>query len=100
MPVSGLVVVLSEDPQLRANAIGTLEQQSMVTMGVLQANRLAIVLETDSKAEDQQMWNWLHALSGVVMVEVAFVGFEEPHLAPPRAVSQTFENEAKPTNST
>lgn len=77
MPVSGLVVVLSEDQEMRRSAIGAMQQQPAITLGDQLANRLAVVLDTESKSEDQQMWNWLHSLSGVAMVELVFVGFEE-----------------------
>jgi hypothetical protein len=77
MPVSGLVVSLSDEPQRRAEALAVIGREARITMGVLEANRLAIVLDTASSEEDRQLWDWLGSLLGVSFVEVAFVGFEQ-----------------------
>ena len=77
MPVSGLVVSLSDGPQPRAEALSAIRREARITMGVFEANRLAIVLDTASSEEDRQLWDWLGSLSGVSFVEVAFVGFEQ-----------------------
>ncbi|MCA9217076.1 MAG: hypothetical protein KDB27_28605 [Planctomycetales bacterium] len=76
MPVSGLVVSLSSEKLPRDEALQEIRCEPRIIMGTLKDNRLAIVLDTDSQAEDQQLWNWLEALPGVVLVEVAFIGFE------------------------
>ena len=78
MPVSGLVLSLSDGPQPRAEALSAIRRETRITMGVLDANRLAIVLDTASREEVRQLWDWLGSLSGVSLVEVAFVGFEQP----------------------
>ena len=77
MPVSGLVVTLCEEPQLRAAVFEAIGRDPRITVGVLEANRQAIVLDTASSDEDGQLWDWLNTLPGVMFVEVAFVGFEE-----------------------
>ena len=100
MPISGLVVVLSGDLPSRASAIDALEREPVLTMGVLQANRQAIVLETDSQEEDQRIWAWLHSLPGVVMVEVAFVGFENSNQLPNNRMSPPNTTDPQPTGST
>lgn len=76
MPVSGLVVSLSQDPQLRAEAIDAINREPNITVGVREGNRLAIVLDTDSSQEDRQIWDRLDSHPGVVLLEVAFVGFD------------------------
>ncbi|MCA9135767.1 MAG: hypothetical protein KDB00_03385 [Planctomycetales bacterium] len=78
MPVSGLVLSLSEDSQLRDDTCALIENEPRITVGVCEHNRLAIVLDTQSKHEDQQVWDWLASLAGVSMIQVAFVGFESP----------------------
>ena len=78
MPVSGLVLSLCDGPQPRADALSAIHGERRITMGVLDANRLAIVLDTASSEEDRQLWDWLGSLAGVSFVEVAFVGFEQP----------------------
>ncbi len=77
MPVSGLVVSLSDEPRRRAEALGAIDREARIAVGVCEANRLAIVLDTASSEEDKQLWEWLGSLPGVSFVEVAFVGFEQ-----------------------
>ena len=36
-----------------------------------------MVVETDSRDRDREIWHWLQELTGVAMVDVALVGFEE-----------------------
>jgi hypothetical protein len=88
MPVSGLVVSLSDEPQPRSEALAVIGREARITMGVLEANRLAIVLDTASSEEDRQLWDWLGSLSGVSFVEVAFVGFEQRGTSLPEQASQ------------
>ena len=78
MPVSGLVISLSEEPDLQAEALAAIGYRSEITMGVLEANQLAVVLDTPSSHQDKLLWQWLNSLPGVSLVEVAFVGFETP----------------------
>ena len=82
MPVSGLVVSLSEGSQLRAEALSAIRRETRITMGDMAANRLALVLDTASSEEDRQLWDWLGSLSGVSFVEVAFIGFEQSEPIP------------------
>lgn len=77
MPVSGLVVSLSDEPQTRADALAVIGQEARIAMGVLEVNRLAIVLDTASTEEDCRLWDWLNSLAGVSFVDVVFVGIEQ-----------------------
>ncbi|MCA9190019.1 MAG: hypothetical protein R3E01_25740 [Pirellulaceae bacterium] len=77
MPVSGLVVTFSDEPQVHAATLTTIRQESRITIGVEAAGRLAIVLDTLTPEEDRQLWEWLQELPGVRFVEVAFVGVEQ-----------------------
>jgi hypothetical protein len=77
MPVSGLVVTLREDPVSRGEALGRIHGDRRFTMGVCAGNRLALVMDTNSNAEDRQLLDWLVSLMGVALVEVAFIGFEQ-----------------------
>lgn len=85
MPVSGLVVSLRDEPQLRAEALAAIRREARITIGAFKANRLAIVLDTASSDEDRQLWDWLGSLSGVSFVEIAFVGFEQSNPRPAQA---------------
>ena len=77
MPVSGLVVSLSDEPQLRADALSVIGREPRITMGICEENRLAIVVETVNSDQDRQLWEWLGDLPGVTFVEVAFIGFDQ-----------------------
>lgn len=85
MPVSGLVVSLRDEPQLRAEALAAIRREARITIGPFEANRLAIVVDTASSDEDRQLWDWLGSQSGVSYVEVAFVGFEQSNPRPVQA---------------
>lgn len=78
MPVSGLVVSLAEEPELRQLAIDAIGRESRIEIGSIHSNRMAIVIDTASSDEDKQLWNWLMDLPGVVFVDVALVAFEQP----------------------
>ncbi len=77
MPVSGLVVSLSDKLQPLADTLAAIGLETRITIGVREANRLAIVVDTASSEEDRQLWEWLGSLPGVSSVEVAFVSFEQ-----------------------
>ena len=77
MPVSGLVVSLSNDVEARAQALAAIEQESRLECGVIESNRMAVVVDSHSADEDKELWAWLQGLDGVVFVDLIMVGFEE-----------------------
>lgn len=77
MPISGLVVTLAADEAVRRKAIAALAADPRITVGDSKANKLALVLETGSPAEDQAAWNELESIPGVDLVALAFVDFSE-----------------------
>jgi nitrate reductase NapAB chaperone NapD len=77
MPVSGLVVSFSDQPDLREKAMDAIRDDSRIEIGVTKSQRMAIVIDTPSSDEDKQLWGWLNSLPGVVFVDVVMVGFEE-----------------------
>jgi hypothetical protein len=76
MPVSGLVVTLSPESHQREHAIETIRTERQIEIGPLQASKMAIVVDTPSSSEDKRLWDWLHTIEGVLLVEVAMIGFE------------------------
>jgi hypothetical protein len=78
MPVSGLVLSLSGEPKLRAEALARMGREPRVTLGVCRGVRMAAVLETATLEEHQQLSDWLCSLPGIVLVTVAFAGLEPP----------------------
>ena len=77
MPVSGLVVSLKSDPQLRQQAIDAIRAEPRIEVGAIESRRMAIVVDTATTDDDKQLWCWLGSLPGVVFVDVALVAFEE-----------------------
>jgi hypothetical protein len=70
MPVSGLVVTLSHDPVERAAALRALGSCSALALGELQQHRLPVAADTPHSDADRALWAWLHALPGVVFVDL------------------------------
>lgn len=83
MPISGLVVSLTAEGDARRDAIDAIAADQRIEIGESSAHRMALVVETVSKDEDRQVWEWLNDLAGVVLVEVAFVAFDQPSIESP-----------------
>ncbi|HRQ73914.1 MAG TPA: hypothetical protein PLU35_12890 [Phycisphaerales bacterium] len=75
MSISGLVVTLESDPQGAERAIRALRQDPRITLGDRAGERLAIVVETGSRFEDEEVYAALKSTPGVRFVDVAFVEF-------------------------
>ena len=88
MPVSGLVVTLSNDPDRGAEAINAIDAEPSLEIGTTVSQRMAVVMDTQSSEADKALWNWLQSLPGVVFVDVAMVGFEETDAEPRADVCQ------------
>ncbi len=77
MPVSGVVVVLSPEPEARAQALAALAGDPRVTMGPVQVDRLAVVTEsTDTRACTEHLEE-LGLLPGVLAVQPVFHDFSD-----------------------
>ncbi|OUT56178.1 MAG: hypothetical protein CBB71_18415 [Rhodopirellula sp. TMED11] len=84
MPTSGLVITFESEISDRDELLRVLRADPMITVGVVQDNKCAIVLESDSKQQDREYWEWIRSLAGVADLQVAFIGFEEgPESEPP-----------------
>ena len=76
MPVSGLVITFETEVSQHQATVEQLRARSAIEIGEASGPKLAIVVDSQSSAEDQEIWHWVHGLPGVAGVEVAFVGFE------------------------
>lgn len=81
MPISGLVVTLSEDTQRRAAALAELRRHDAIEVGEVAGERVPIVVTSADSDEDRRIWDWLSALPGVLLVSVAYIHFEESEAA-------------------
>lgn len=77
MPVSGLVISLSENHQWRQAAIDAIGDEPRIEIGVIESGRMSVVMDTADSEEDKQLWNWLSSLGGVIHLDVAMIGFED-----------------------
>jgi hypothetical protein len=77
MPISGLVVTLSDDAALQRAALAGLREHPALELGERSINQVPVVVESAGEEEDRLIWEWLHALPGVAMVVVAFIHFDE-----------------------
>lgn len=81
MPISAIVLQLSNEDKLRQNAIDDLAQDSRITLGELQDRHLPAVLETATLYDGIQLVkNELPSLKGVVFVHVVSVDFSDVKL--------------------
>ena len=76
MPISGLVVFLSEDSETRVHALEAIAADARIEVGEFVAGKMSLAVETNSSAEDREIWDWLNNLPGVAFVQVAFIAFE------------------------
>ena len=77
MPVSALVVTLSDDPSLATAALRRLELDPAIAVGEVQGARAALALDTPSKAADQAAWRRLNEDPGVLFSELVMVAFDD-----------------------
>jgi len=77
MPISGLVITLSDDARLRDAALAELSHHPAVSLGPLTGQRLPIVVETPDSDADRDVWEWLSALPGITLVNIAVVHFTD-----------------------
>lgn len=77
MPISGLVVTLTDDLALQEAALAAMRKDPALELGERRYNQVPLVIETVGDEEDRLIWEWLYKLPGVAMVVVAFVHFDD-----------------------
>lgn len=77
VPISGLVVTFASPVENHADAIGLLGQIAEIDLGQVSGSKIAIVVDTETKGRDQEIWNAVRDLPGVVDLAVAMVAFDE-----------------------
>lgn len=94
MPVSGLVVTLAPDPELRRLAVELLAGDPRMTLGELVEGHLPLVTETATLDEHEAIWKELEATAGVLQVRLAFHDFSDIDEFPRRPRTRTDQVEA------
>lgn len=77
MPISGLVVVLDAPNGPFPDTLRELRAHAAIEVGETTDNNIAIVVESPSNQHDQEIWQWVQDLPGVLDIRIAFVGFDE-----------------------
>ena len=82
MITSGLVLTLSSDATLVAQAIAKIGARPDFTLGERNDRWLPVAMEARNDDASRELHDWLHALPGVEFVDVVSVNFEEPDSLP------------------
>ncbi|GAB4209355.1 MAG: hypothetical protein OHK0013_28680 [Sandaracinaceae bacterium] len=85
MPVSSIIVVLSPEPSARAIALGALASDARWTLGPIEGDALAAVLESPSTPACAELLRALEDTPGVLAVRPVFHDFSDEvpdHAAP------------------
>ncbi len=77
MPISGLVVTFASAVSDHADALVALAAIPEVDIGESSGSKLAIVLDSESRQRDQEIWDQVQGLPGVLSIAVAMIAFDE-----------------------
>ena len=77
VPISGLVVVLDAPNGPFLGTLQALQDHAAIDVGETTDNHIAIVVDSTSNQHDQEIWQWVQELPGVLDIRIAFVGFDE-----------------------
>ncbi len=77
MPISGLVVTFASSVQEHADAIDSMRKIAEIDLGQASGSKLAIVVDSETKRRDQEIWNTVRDLPGVIDLAVAMVAFDQ-----------------------
>jgi nitrate reductase NapAB chaperone NapD len=76
VPISGLVVTFASSVEDHAKAIESIDDIPEIDLGQVSGSKLAIVVDSESKRRDQEIWNAVRGLPGVIDLAVAMVAFD------------------------
>lgn len=77
MPVVGALITLAQSPETRLAALDFMLGHPAITVGPEREKGLAIVIESQSKAEDKAVWESLKAQPGVAFCAPVFADFSD-----------------------
>ena len=78
MPISGLLLTLSSDPDRASEALEHLQRRPGIELGDARGRWLPIATETSDSRSAREVHHWLESLPGIAQVEVIYVSFDEP----------------------
>lgn len=77
VPISGLVVTFQSSVSEHSEAVETLRTIREIDVGQSAGSKLAIVIDSETKRRDQEIWDTIQRLPGVVDLAVAMVALDE-----------------------
>lgn len=77
MPVNGLMVTLSSDPECAFSALCTIGDHGGFELGDRQDRWLPVVMDARDNREARSLHGWLEGVAGVEQVDVILVAFDE-----------------------
>lgn len=77
VPISGLVVTFRSSVTEHSETVEAIRAIPEIGLGDAAGSKLAIVVDSATKRRDQEIWNTLRQLSGVIDLAVAMVAFDE-----------------------
>lgn len=76
MPISGLAITLKENAA-KHDVLRELSEHAQVTIGETHDRKIAVVVETSSQEEDQDVQQRIREISGISHVDIVFIGFDD-----------------------
>ena len=77
VPISGLVVTFKTSVLEHLDSVATMRAIPEIDIGEASGSKLAIVIDSATKGRDQEIWNTVQQLPGVIDLAVAMVAFDE-----------------------
>lgn len=77
VPISGLVVTFRSSVAEHADSIERIAAIPEIDVGESAGSKLAIVVDSETKRRDQEIWDSVQQMPGVVDLAVAMVAFDE-----------------------
>lgn len=77
VPISGLVVTFQSSITEHSEAVEALRTIPEIDIGESGGSKLAIVIDSETQRRDQEIWNTIQQLPGVIDLAVAMVAFDE-----------------------
>lgn len=77
MPISGLLITLSDGPASSEIALDMLRRDRRIELGARRGSCQPVVVDTADRDEDRRLWEQLQKQEGILKVDVAYVHFAE-----------------------
>lgn len=91
MAISGVVLTLNPDPEVRRVCIEALANEPSLTLGEEQGDRLAAVIDTPTIREGYRAWDRIAQVEGVLLLEMVCVDYEDETAESAEASEETDE---------